>query len=151
MCSLYNSETRVTIGATNRIDMIDEAALRPKRFEVKIYMGLPDIQARKCILRIHTKDLKLCEDVNLEKIAQETEYYTGADLESLCNEAWKKMVDERVYYDSPKLSIGDERYEKECLRMDDFRHALNIVKSSASTETKKRYDAVIKGEKLVKR
>lgn len=75
------------IAATNRPDMIDPALLRPGRFDRLIYIGVPDLEARKEILKIHLHDKPLAADVDIDAFAKETEGYTGADLASACNEA----------------------------------------------------------------
>jgi transitional endoplasmic reticulum ATPase len=77
----------VVLAATNRPDMIDPALLRPGRFDRVVYIPPPDEKSRKHILEIHTKDMPLAEDVNLERLAKETEYYVGADLDAICREA----------------------------------------------------------------
>ena len=77
----------VVIGATNRVDIIDPALLRPGRFDRIIYVPPPDRRARLDILRVHTRKVPLAGDVDLEKIAELTEGYSGADLEALVREA----------------------------------------------------------------
>ncbi len=77
----------VVLAATNRPDMIDPALLRPGRFDRVVYIPPPDEESRRLILNIHTKNMPLAEDVNLDRLAKETEYYVGADLEAICREA----------------------------------------------------------------
>jgi cell division protease FtsH len=77
----------LVMAATNRVDMLDDALLRPGRFDRKIIVDLPDKKARLQILQIHTKNKPLDEEVNLEKVAQETYQFSGAQLESVSNEA----------------------------------------------------------------
>ncbi len=77
----------VVIGATNRPTLLDPALLRPGRFDELIYVPLPDFESRKRILGIHTSEMPLSDDVDLEEIARETEGYTGADLENLARRA----------------------------------------------------------------
>ncbi|XP_042377914.1 cell division control protein 48 homolog B-like [Zingiber officinale] len=77
----------VVLAATNRPDAIDAALLRPGRFDSVLYVPPPDAEGRHEILRIHTKQMKLGEDVDLQKIAECTDLFTGADLEGLCREA----------------------------------------------------------------
>jgi len=81
----------IVIAATNRPDIIDPALLRPGRFDKLLYIPPPDLEARKEILRIHTRKKPLAEDVDLDEIAKKTEGYTGADLEAVCNTALKKQ------------------------------------------------------------
>jgi transitional endoplasmic reticulum ATPase len=75
------------IAATNRPDMIDPALLRPGRFDRLVFIGPPDLEARKEILRIHTKDKPLDKDVDLDKLATKMENFTGAEIAAVCNEA----------------------------------------------------------------
>lgn len=77
----------VVLAATNRPDMIDPALLRPGRFDRVVYVPPPDEKSRRKILDIHTKNMPLAEDIDLERLAKETEYYVGADLEAICREA----------------------------------------------------------------
>ena len=77
----------VVIAATNRPDIIDPALLRPGRFDRLVFIGPPDIEARKEILRIHTKGKPLEKDVDLEKLAAKMVNYTGAEIAAVCNEA----------------------------------------------------------------
>ena len=73
--------------ATNRVDILDPALLRPGRFDRQVYVGLPDIKGREEILQVHAKNKPLAEDVDLKQIARGTAGFTGADLENLLNEA----------------------------------------------------------------
>ena len=81
------NEGVIIIAATNRSDILDNALLRPGRFDRQIYVGLPDIKGREEILKIHARGKALSEDVNLANIAKSTTGFTGADLENLLNEA----------------------------------------------------------------
>ncbi len=75
------------MAATNRVDILDPAILRPGRFDRKVVVGRPDVKGRREILNVHTKGKPMSEDVNLDTIAQTTAGFTGADLENLMNEA----------------------------------------------------------------
>ncbi|UCE13961.1 MAG: AAA family ATPase [Candidatus Heimdallarchaeota archaeon] len=75
------------VGATNRPNAIDPALLRPGRLDRLIYIPVPDLEARIKILKVHTKTMPLAENVDLQKLAEATENFTGADLENLCREA----------------------------------------------------------------
>jgi transitional endoplasmic reticulum ATPase len=75
------------IGATNRPDMVDPALLRPGRFDRMLFIPPPDLEARKAILRIHTKGMPLAEDVSMDKLAEQTEMYTGAEIAAVCSAA----------------------------------------------------------------
>jgi len=84
----FDTSTKViVIAATNRPDILDPALLRPGRFDRHIVIDLPDIKEREAILRVHTKDKPLTEDVDLEVIAKETPGFSGADLSNVANEA----------------------------------------------------------------
>ncbi len=77
----------VVLAATNRVDILDPALLRPGRFDRQVYVGLPDIKGREAILQVHARNKPLAEDVDLSEIARGTVGFTGADLENLLNEA----------------------------------------------------------------
>ena len=81
------NEGIIVMAATNRVDILDPAILRPGRFDRKVAVGRPDVKGREEILRVHAKDKPLVEDVDLAQIAQTTAGFTGADLENLLNEA----------------------------------------------------------------
>lgn len=81
------NEGIIVMAATNRVDILDPAILRPGRFDRKISVGSPDVGGREDILRVHAKNKPLAEDVDLKQIAQTTAGFTGADLENLLNEA----------------------------------------------------------------
>ena len=82
-----SNEGVIVMAATNRADILDNALLRPGRFDRQVYVGLPDIRGREAILKIHAKDKQLAEDVDLNSIAKGTPGFAGADLENLMNEA----------------------------------------------------------------
>ena len=81
------NEGIIVIAATNRVDILDPAILRPGRFDRKISVGKPDVKGREEILQVHTRDKSLAEDVKLEEIARTTAGFAGADLENLMNES----------------------------------------------------------------
>ena len=81
------NEGIIVMAATNRVDILDPAILRPGRFDRKVAVGRPDVRGREEILRVHAKDKPLGEDVDLAQIARTTAGFTGADLENLLNEA----------------------------------------------------------------
>jgi len=114
----------VVIAATNRPDMVDPALLRPGRFDKSIYIGLPDLEARKSILRIHAKGKPLSDDVDFDEIAKRTEEYSGADLAAVVNEAVMLAVKEIVEVgDIP----SDEELAKKRIGMDYFHKALEAI------------------------
>jgi transitional endoplasmic reticulum ATPase len=86
----------VVIAATNRPDMIDPALLRPGRFDKIISIGLPDQAARLEILKIHTRDMPIAADIDLEALSKKTENFTGADLAVLCHEAVLYAIEEHL-------------------------------------------------------
>ena len=81
------NEGVIVMAATNRVDILDPALLRPGRFDRQVYVGLPDIRGREAILKVHSRNKPLGEDVDLSVIAKATSGFTGADLENLMNEA----------------------------------------------------------------
>ena len=81
------NEGIIVMAATNRVDILDPAILRPGRFDRKITVSVPDVGGREAILKVHAKDKPLGDDVNLEQIAQTTAGFSGADLENLLNES----------------------------------------------------------------
>src|SRR5512136_3105092 len=96
----------IVIAATNRPDIIDPALLRPGRFDRLVFIPTPDLEARKEILKIHTKGKPLDMDVNLDKLADEMENFTGADIAAVCNEAMMLSIRDYV------LEGGDVTEEK---------------------------------------
>jgi transitional endoplasmic reticulum ATPase len=105
MDGLEELQNVVVIGATNRPNLIDPALLRPGRFDELIYVGVPDTAGRRRILAIHTKKMPLADDVDLEKIAQRTERFTGADLEDLVRRAGLTAL--RRGLDTGKVTMAD--------------------------------------------
>ena len=111
------NEGIIVMAATNRVDILDPAILRPGRFDRKIAVGRPDVKGREDILKIHTKNKPLSEDVNLYEIARTTAGFAGADLENLMNEAAinaakdnrKYIIKEDVDKSFIKVGIGTER------------------------------------------
>ena len=107
----------IIIAATNRPDVLDNALLRPGRFDRQVVIDLPDLEGREAILKVHAKKIKLCEDVNLNSLARATAGFSGADLANLLNEGAliaarrRKKVVERIDLDDAreKISFGRER------------------------------------------
>lgn len=87
MDGFSGSEGIITIAATNRVDILDPALMRPGRFDRQVHVGLPDIQGRKKILQVHSKKIELDPDADLEVIAKGTPGFSGADLANLVNES----------------------------------------------------------------
>lgn len=92
MDGLESLNNVVVIAATNRPDIMDPALLRPGRFDKSIFIGPPDKESRKSIFGIHTRGKPLADDVDIEKLADETEGCTGADISAICNEAVMNAV-----------------------------------------------------------
>ncbi len=87
MDGFENNSGVIVMAATNRADILDNALLRPGRFDRRIYVGVPDVKGREAILKVHAKGKPLGDDVDLKNIARGTPGFTGADLENLLNEA----------------------------------------------------------------
>lgn len=111
------NEGIIVMAATNRVDILDPAILRPGRFDRKISVGTPDVGGREDILKVHAKNKPLAEDVDLKQIAQTTAGFTGADLENLLNEAAivaakedrAFVVQEDIKRAFVKVGIGSEK------------------------------------------
>ena len=106
MDGLEELQSVVVVGATNRPGLVDPALLRPGRFDELVYVGTPDKAGREHILAIHTKNMPLAADVDLTKIAAETERFTGADLEDVVRRAGLSAL-HRVGSDVSEVSAAD--------------------------------------------
>ena len=114
------NEGVVVLAATNRVDILDPALLRPGRFDRQVFVGLPDIKGRQDILAIHAKGKPLAEDVDLARVARATAGFTGADLENLLNEAalltgrrGEKLITEDAIHQSViKVIAGPEKHSR---------------------------------------
>ena len=114
------NEGVVVLAATNRVDILDPALLRPGRFDRQVYVGAPDVKGREEILKVHTRNKPLSEDVDLAILAKTTAGFTGADLENLCNEAALRAAGARQKF----------------ISMDDFQQS--VIKVLAGPEKKSR-------------
>ena len=111
------NEGIIVMAATNRVDILDPAILRPGRFDRKVYVGRPDVKGRREILDVHVKNKPLGDDVDLDNVAQTTAGFTGADLENLVNEAAinaakqdrQYIVQEDINRSFIKVGIGTEK------------------------------------------
>ncbi|AEH23728.1 CDC48 family AAA ATPase [Pyrococcus yayanosii] len=124
----------VVIAATNRPDILDPALLRPGRFDRLILVPAPDERARLEIFRVHTRNMPLAKDVNLEELAKKTEGYTGADIAALVREAALNAM-RRVLLTLPKRLVEEENEEflgKLVVTRKDFEEALKRVKPSVT-------------------
>lgn len=110
----------IVMAATNRVDILDPAILRPGRFDRKVVVGRPDVRGREEILKVHSKNKPIADDVDLHQVAQTTAGFTGADLENLMNES----------------AISAARADRGFIRMDDIRKA--FVKVGIGAEKKSR-------------
>lgn len=114
------NEGIIVMAATNRVDILDPAILRPGRFDRRIHVGLPDVRGREDILKVHAKNKPLGEDVDLGEIARTTAGFAGADLENLLNESAIAaardnrgfIVDEDIRKSFIKVGIGAEKKSK---------------------------------------
>ena len=114
------NEGVVVLAATNRVDILDPALLRPGRFDRQVFVGLPDIKGRQDILTIHAKGKPLAEDVDLAKVDRATAGFTGADLENLLNEAalltgrrgQKFITEDAIQQSVIKVIAGPEKHSR---------------------------------------
>lgn len=127
MSGFKENDGIIVVAATNRIDVLDEALLRPGRFDRQIEVQLPDVNARHKILKLHGEKKPLGKDVDLEKLATETIYFSGAKLENLLNEAAMIAVKSKAseincehinkaYF---KVLVGDEKMDRSHFTMQD--------------------------------
>ncbi|PIN71210.1 ATPase [Candidatus Pacearchaeota archaeon CG09_land_8_20_14_0_10_30_9] len=125
----------IVIGASNRVNSIDQALRRPGRFDRELEIGVPDKNGRLQVLKIHSRGMPLNKDVNLEKIASLTHGFVGADIEALTKEAAMNVLRKHL----PKIKLDDEEIpqdvlEKLIIKHEDFIDALRIVRPSAMRE-----------------
>ncbi len=125
----------IVIGATNRPNALDPALRRPGRFDREIEIGIPDKKGRKEILQIHTRGMPLSSDVSLDKLAEMTKGYTGADLAALCREAAMKCI-RRIL---PNIDFNEDKISPELLNslevtMRDFIEAYKEITPTALRE-----------------
>jgi len=120
----------VVMAATNRPNLLDPALLRPGRFDELVYVPVPDAKGRRKILGIHTKNMPLAEDVNLDQLAERTERYTGADLEDLTRRAGLLALREAL--DAEKINLGH------------FERALAETRPSVTPEMEREYEEMLR-------
>ncbi|KAF7299352.1 AAA ATPase [Mycena indigotica] len=125
----------VVMAATNRPNSIDPALRRFGRFDREVDIGIPDPTGRLEILRIHTKNMKLGDDVDLEQIAADTRGYVGSDVASLCSEAMQQIREKMDLIDLDGDTIDAEVLDSLGVTMDNFRFALGISNPTALRET----------------
>ena len=124
----------VVIGATNRPDAIDEALRRPGRFDREIEIGVPDKDERKEILEVHTRNMPLDDDVNLDELTEVTHGFVGADLEALCKEAAMRVLRRVLPEVQTDKEVPQEILDKMVLNKKDFKDALKEIQPSALRE-----------------
>ncbi|WP_430505451.1 CDC48 family AAA ATPase [Haloparvum sp. PAK95] len=137
---LESLEDVVVIATTNRPDLIDSALLRPGRLDRHIHVPVPDEDARRKILEVHTREKPLADDVDLDEIARRTENYVGADIEALTREASMAASREFIGSVSPDElaeSVGNVR-----ITMAHFEEALEEVGPSVTEESKEKYEEI---------
>ncbi len=125
----------VVVGATNRPDALDPALRRPGRFDREISLHAPDMQGRLEILRIHSRDMPLAHDVDVDELSRITPGFVGADLAALCRES--AMSSLRRTFPTAVLTSGSipiEQLLALTVTMDDFRDALMSIEPSAARE-----------------
>jgi transitional endoplasmic reticulum ATPase len=125
----------IVIGATNIPNAIDPALRRPGRFDREIEIGIPDQKGRLQILQVYTRDMPLDDSVDLERLAELTHGYVGADLQSLCREAAMSAL--RKFFPQIDFTASDIPYpviEKLKVTMEDYRNSLNEIEPSAIRE-----------------
>jgi len=128
MDGLEELQNVVVIGATNRPTLIDPALLRPGRFDDLIYVGTPDVAGRRRILAIHTRNMPMAKDVDLESLARRTDRFTGADLEDLVRRAGLTAL--RRELDSGSVTMAD------------FEAAMTETRASVTPEMLEEYDRI---------
>lgn len=136
MDGMKKSAHVIVMAATNRPNSIDPALRRFGRFDREIDIGIPDATGRLEVLRIHTKNMKLADDVDLEQIAAESHGHVGADLASLCSEAALQQIREKM----DLIDLEDDQIDAEVLNslavsMENFRYAMTKSSPSALRET----------------
>ncbi|MFW9970543.1 MAG: CDC48 family AAA ATPase [Candidatus Odinarchaeota archaeon] len=131
MDGIENRKGIVVIASTNRPDMVDSALLRPGRLDRLLYTRAPNIEEREAILRVHSRNMPLAENVSLKHIAQLTEGYSGADLENLCREAGMQAIREKMT-------------ELEKIEQKHFDFALSKINSTLPKEVIEKYENMAK-------
>ncbi len=137
---LEELEDVVVVATTNRPDLIDSALLRPGRLDRHVHVPVPDEEARRAIFEVHTREKPLAEDVDLDRLARETEGYVGADIEAVCREASMAATREFIASVGPEEatnSVGNVRVNRE-----HFEQALSEVNPSVTPDTRERYEEI---------
>ncbi len=124
----------IVIGATNRENSVDPALRRPGRFDRELEIGVPDRNARKEILQIHTRNTPLAKDVSMDELANWTHGYTGADLAALVREAAMATLRSILPKVQDKKSVPNELLVNLTVKMNDFQEAIASIRPSALRE-----------------
>jgi len=127
MSGFNDNEGIIVVAATNRIDILDEALLRPGRFDRQVEINLPDVKSRYEILKLHSKNKPISKDVDFKRLALETVYFSGAKLENLMNEAAIKAAKDKSreitfsHIDKAYFSVlvGDEKKDRSAINIED--------------------------------
>ncbi|MCF6461875.1 ATP-dependent metallopeptidase FtsH/Yme1/Tma family protein [Clostridium sp. Cult1] len=127
MSGFKGNEGIIVLAATNRIDTLDEALLRPGRFDRQIEVGLPDVNARLAILKLHSRNKPISKDVDLRKVALETVYFSGAKLENLMNESAmiaarnrdRRITMEHINKAYFTVLVGEEKKDRSSISIED--------------------------------
>jgi transitional endoplasmic reticulum ATPase len=133
---LEELEDVIVIGATNRLDIVDPALLRPGRFDKLLHVPIPDLEARKEIMKIHLKRKPLAEDVSVDQLAEKTKGYSGADLASLCNTAVMLAIKKHIV-ESKTVAEAKEKAKDLKVPMRYFKEALGKVKTGYTSEAQR--------------
>jgi transitional endoplasmic reticulum ATPase len=140
MSGLEELHNVVVIAATNRPDMLDQAVLRPGRFDRQVLVGAPDEKARLEILKIHTKNMPIAKEIDLKKLAKETDGYSGADLEAMAREA--------------ALNALRKNFKAKSVTKSDFTESMKRSKPSINENMVRFYEKIsdtLKAERVVKK
>jgi len=127
MSGFNDNDGIIVVAATNRIDILDEALLRPGRFDRQIEVNLPDVNGRYKILKLHSENKPIAKDVDLKKLALDTVYFSGAKLENLMNEAAIYAAKEKAKEITPAhinkayytVLVGDEKKDRSAINLKD--------------------------------
>ncbi|CAN8266621.1 unnamed protein product [Cochlearia groenlandica] len=153
MDGLEEAKGILVLAATNRPYAIDAALMRPGRFDLVLYVPPPDLEARFEILQVHTRNMRLGNDVDLKKIAEETELFTGAELEGLCRESGTVSLRENIeatavsnrHFQTAKKSLKPALTAEEVEAYASFRKSNKTVSETVSIRTKKVNDSNVLG------
>jgi transitional endoplasmic reticulum ATPase len=133
-------EDVVVVATTNRPDLIDSALLRPGRLDRHVHVPVPDEEARRAILEVHTRNKPLADDVDLDEIAADTDQFVGADLEALVREATMNAT--REFINSVPPAEADESVDNVRITMTHFEDALDEIGPSVDEDVREQYEEI---------